>query len=266
MTKKIYLMAAILSIAGWLIAADSAFAQHGGHGGGHGGGGHGGGHAHVAHGGGGHASGGHGGGGHARVGHVGGGGHGRVGHGGGHAHVGHVGVGNHASVGHAGGGHAGVRRGGGYHNGYYHNGNRHNYYRGGYGYRRGYGYYSGDFGGYYPWYDNGGWYDNYPSDSYYDYPPASYDDESPYVAPAATAVSPAYIEVLVPNPQATVWFDGSLTTQTGTDRLFHTPPLTMGSAYSYRIRASWMEGGRAVTQARLVTVSPGQTATVDFTR
>jgi hypothetical protein len=49
MFNKFLLVPAILSIAGMLMAADSAFAQRGGHGGGghggwHGGGGHGGGH------------------------------------------------------------------------------------------------------------------------------------------------------------------------------------------------------------------------------
>src|ERR1700722_2766483 len=42
-----------------------------------------------------------------------------------------------------------------------------------------------------------------------------------FVAPApAVVIDYAEIRVLVPEPQARVWFDGSSTTQTGKDRLF----------------------------------------------
>jgi uncharacterized protein (TIGR03000 family) len=70
----------------------------------------------------------------------------------------------------------------------------------------------------------------------------------------------------VPDPQARVWFDGNSTSQTGTDRLFHSPLLTIGSTYSYQIRASWMRDGREVTPERTVSVTPGQTTIVDFTQ
>jgi uncharacterized protein (TIGR03000 family) len=76
----------------------------------------------------------------------------------------------------------------------------------------------------------------------------------------------ANVRVIVPDPQARVWFDGSLTSQTGTDRLYHTPYLTVGSTYRYQIRASWAKDGREVSQERTVSVTPGQTTLVDFTR
>ena len=66
----------------------------------------------------------------------------------------------------------------------------------------------------------------------------------------------------MPDPQARVWFDGTLTRQTGTDRIFQTAPLS--SSGTYRIRASWMEGNREVTREEVVSVTPNQTTVVDF--
>lgn len=102
---------------------------------------------------------------------------------------------------------------------------------------------------------------DYPPPLIVDAPPAIVP--SPPPAPAASTV--ANIRVLVPNPQAKVWFDGNLTSQAGTDRLFHTPSLTGGS-YSYRIRASWIQNGKEMVQEAVANVTPGQTTTVDFTR
>ena len=47
--------------------------------------------------------------------------------------------------------------------------------------------------------------------------------ENRYMAPAAA--NTATIRVLVGDPQAKIYFDGTLTKQEGTDRLFHTPAL-----------------------------------------
>ena len=190
MIKKLFLMPAILSIAGLLMAADSAFAYPGG---------------------------------------------------GGHGHV---------SGGHVGGGHGGGYYGGGYNRG---------------GYYGGVGLYApGIFGGYDPLYDSY----SYPRYSYYSAPAVQYyDPPTQYFAqPAPVVNNYANIRVIVPDPQARVWFDGNGTSSTGTERLFHTPSLTMGSTSSYQIRASWMQSGREVTQERTVSVTPGQTAMVDFSR
>jgi uncharacterized protein (TIGR03000 family) len=205
MMKKLFLLPAILSVAGLLMAADSAFAQRGG--GGHGGGGH-------------------------------------------------------SSGGHSSGGHYG----GGYnHGGYSHGGYNHGGYYGG-GYFGGLGVY-----GYDPWY-NGYSYPRYsyysaPATQYYDAPTQYYAPPAQYYAPPAPVVNNyGNVRVILPDPQASVWFDGNATSSTGTERLFNTPALTMGSTYSYRVRASWMQGGREVTQERTVSVTPGQTAMVDFSR
>ncbi len=87
--------------------------------------------------------------------------------------------------------------------------------------------------------------------------------------PAAEGPAPAQdgaanIEVILPDPQARVWFDGTLTRETGTDRQFTTPSLTTSG--TYRIRASWTEAGREVIQEKVVNVTPNQTTVVDFTR
>jgi uncharacterized protein (TIGR03000 family) len=158
------------------------------------------------------------------------------------------------------GGHGGGYNHGGYNHGYYHHG---------------YGYYPGIYGGAYPWYGADTSYDTYPRYSYYNASAVQYNDPpAQYYSPAAQYYAPpapvvndfANVNVIVPDPQARVWFDGNATSQAGTERLFHMPSLTMGSTYNYQIRASWMQGGREVSQVRTVSVTPGQTTMVDFTR
>ncbi len=150
--------------------------------------------------------------------------------------------------------------------------------RGGYGggyYRGGY-FYGGGIGigiGLYPY---GGYAYPYAYDplivprvAYY--PPVAGVDPgpgAPQVAGAPDGARPtnAEIRVLLPDPNAIVLFDGSKTTQTGTDRYFHTPPLTAGANNSYRIRAIWQENGKEMSREDIVPVAPGQGQIVDFTR
>ncbi|MBI3821434.1 MAG: hypothetical protein HY289_02015 [Planctomycetes bacterium] len=76
----------------------------------------------------------------------------------------------------------------------------------------------------------------------------------------------AQIRVIVPNAEARVMFDETLTKQVGTDRLFSTPALT-GTANTYRIRViTTMPGGREVTLERVLNVAPNMTYVLDFTR
>ena len=82
----------------------------------------------------------------------------------------------------------------------------------------------------------------------------------------AVAPNTANIRVFLTDPDAKVWFDGTLTTQGGLDRLYHTPTLTAGNNYSYRIRAAWMQNGKEMVQESVTQVTPGQTAVVDFTK
>jgi uncharacterized protein (TIGR03000 family) len=176
--------------------------------------------------------------------------------------------GGHGGGGHGGGGHGGGWSGGGHGGGHY-GGHGGGYYGGGF---YGGGYYGGlGLYGYDPWYDSYSYprysYYSAPAVQYYDPPAQYYDPPTQYYAPPAPVVNDyANVRVIVPDPQARVWFDGNGTSQGGADRLFHTPSLTMGSTYKYQIRASWMQGGREVTQERSVSVTPGQTAMVDFSR
>lgn len=166
-----------------------------------------------------------------------------------------------------------------------------------------YGYGSGYYGGGRGWYGNnyygsgyGGYYGNryspwgyssyYPSYSYsypsysYSYPSYSYSTPSysSYYSPSTDYYPPAtqqssqpqstagQIRVIVPDASARVWFDGHLTQQTGTDRTFTTPSMEASTVATYRVRASWTQGGREVVQERVVSVNASGSAVVDFTQ
>jgi uncharacterized protein (TIGR03000 family) len=133
----------------------------------------------------------------------------------------------------------------------------------------------GGYGGYgysgYPGYGYGG-YSPYYSDSQPYYQGPYYGDGSTmlpgtgYVAsypPSSELTNAASIVVLVPS-NAEVWFDGTKTSQTGSDRLFTTPSLTPGNTYSYEIRATWTANGAPVTQTRQVQVEAGKRSMVNF--
>ena len=74
----------------------------------------------------------------------------------------------------------------------------------------------------------------------------------------------AMVRVLLPDANAQIWFDGTVTTQQGMDRFFHSPALESGSTYSYTIKARWLENGRQIDRERSVRLEPGQPITVDF--
>src|SRR5262249_26329154 len=123
------------------------------------------------------------------------------------------------------------------------------------------------YGGYWPYYSGSTY--NYPYVNAYPYVdtyPYSYTD--PYAAydtpaPSYNVANSASVEVVVPDPNATVWFDGAVTNQKGTDRWFQTPVLESNATYT--IRASWNDGGRMVTRDKSVVVTPGETSVVNFT-
>ncbi len=74
------------------------------------------------------------------------------------------------------------------------------------------------------------------------------------------------VAVKVPSAYAQVWFNGQLTNATGVTRVFQTPDLPSGKAFSYTVRADWTQGGEPVSRERTVTVAAGKTAVVDFTK
>jgi uncharacterized protein (TIGR03000 family) len=65
---------------------------------------------------------------------------------------------------------------------------------------------------------------------------------------------------------ARLWFDGVLTTQTGTVRYFETPPLTPGKNYIYTARVKWFEKGKWVEQTTKIPVHAGDVQTVYLVR
>jgi uncharacterized protein (TIGR03000 family) len=79
-------------------------------------------------------------------------------------------------------------------------------------------------------------------------------------ARAQAGEAPAVINATVP-ADAQVWIDGTATTQTGTQRVFTSPPLATGKTYSYQVRV--VSGDRDDT--RKVVVQAGQRVAVNFT-
>ncbi len=77
------------------------------------------------------------------------------------------------------------------------------------------------------------------------------------------AATDAYLEVIVPNPQARVWVNGHATTSLGTNRLYVTTP-TPGSTQPYRVRASWKDNGQDVSVEWPVQVTTGRTNWINF--
>jgi len=157
-----------------------------------------------------------------------------------------------------GGGRGGGGRGG-YGGGYY----------GGRGYYGGYGLWYGGlgYGGYGGYRGYGGYYDG---GTYYPY----YGDVTPYYAPPSyqmppataslPAMAPITLEVILPDPQAQLWLDGTPTTMTGVDRIYVSPPMEVGYTYVYDVRATWNQGGQPVTVDRRVQVMPGRHNIVDL--
>jgi len=129
---------------------------------------------------------------------------------------------------------------------------------GGYG---GYGY--GGYGGGYG-YPYGGTTVQYvqPVQTVYEQTPIPVDTTP---APAVN-MAVATVKLVLPEANATVWFDGQTIAGTGLQRQFNTPLLESGYHYTYTVKGSWMQDGERITVERQVQVSPGETTLVDFTR
>ncbi len=102
--------------------------------------------------------------------------------------------------------------------------------------------------------------------NYVAYSPPVFTTRAPVVAPAAgllPADQPATVEVSTP-AGTILTVDGKRTSQTGTYRLFTTPPLATGQSYHYTIEATFMRGGKKVTQTQRVAVYAGGRSTASF--
>ena len=122
-------------------------------------------------------------------------------------------------------------------------------------------------------------YYSYPTYRYYDYGysygyPRSYTYSGSVYASRPASVregavaraNTARIEVLLPDPEGEVWFEGRKTRSTGTTRAFRTPPLEPGKAYTFKITAAWPHDGKLVTDERIIDLTAGRTVVLDFTR
>jgi uncharacterized protein (TIGR03000 family) len=116
------------------------------------------------------------------------------------------------------------------------------------------------------WYNDNGYYGN-QNPAYYG---GQYGQESGYYSPEmsgqgfAMGSNRVLIRLFVPNPEAHVWFEGSPTEQTGSDRLYISPPIDPGKNYSYTIKATWMENGKEVTKEQNLPVRANQQAMASF--
>jgi uncharacterized protein (TIGR03000 family) len=98
---------------------------------------------------------------------------------------------------------------------------------------------------------------SYSTPTYYS---RSYYAPPYYAAYPLTAESPqkrsARINFQVPS-DAKIWFGESDTVQTGMLRTFESPPLPVGSAYSYQVRVQWKHDGKDVTEDRNIIIHAG---------
>jgi uncharacterized protein (TIGR03000 family) len=76
----------------------------------------------------------------------------------------------------------------------------------------------------------------------------------------------ALIVVRVPQEFTEILFDGVRATSVGLTRYYSTPELPAGRASQYTITAVVNRNGQPVREERVVSVMPGQTTTVNFTR
>jgi uncharacterized protein (TIGR03000 family) len=74
---------------------------------------------------------------------------------------------------------------------------------------------------------------------------------------------PVQITIRVP-AEAKIWFDGEQTGQTGTTRVFVSPPLELGRDYHYEVRARWQDGEGTVERTRRLSFRAGETIGLDF--
>jgi uncharacterized protein (TIGR03000 family) len=193
--------------------------------------------------------------------------------------------------GHGGGGgsmHGGDGGGGGWHGGGgswgggHWDGGRGGYYGGRYGgypyFSLGLGYGWGGYGYGWPGYYSSPGYYSYDYPSYYSYPSYGYDESYPrisgYFDPSMSgsssgmAVNPNQVrlEVMVPDPNATLLIQGQPMSAIGSRRVFVSPDLQPGRSYTYTITLQRNVNGRMEDDTRQIDVQPGSSMQVDFTR
>jgi len=74
------------------------------------------------------------------------------------------------------------------------------------------------------------------------------------------------IRVLLPSPDARLWFEDLLMRSPGTERSFRSPALQPGKRYTYRVTASWRENGQVINHETHIAFSAGEDVLIDFRR
>jgi len=95
-------------------------------------------------------------------------------------------------------------------------------------------------------------------------PPADREEEAPPPRKVQQE-APATIEVRLPDATAEVAINGRPTQQSGTIRVFESPPLSAGQVFTYDVKARWLSNGRPTNDDRTLAVEAGKRFVVDFT-
>jgi uncharacterized protein (TIGR03000 family) len=75
------------------------------------------------------------------------------------------------------------------------------------------------------------------------------------------------LTIKVPDPNAMLYVDDTLTRQKGAERFFESPPVsTSKKYYYYKLKVTWLEGGKEKTESRKVKVEPGKENNIDLTK
>lgn len=85
----------------------------------------------------------------------------------------------------------------------------------------------------------------------------------PVVSQESPTSQPAYLRVRLP-AGAELLVDGTRTKQSGSERLFESPPLPAGRRFIYNLKATWKEGGKDVVREEVTRVEAGKESVVDF--
>jgi uncharacterized protein (TIGR03000 family) len=113
----------------------------------------------------------------------------------------------------------------------------------------------------------GGVYYNTPQFTYAGNSSSYYYNASGYgvAASASPDASLATARIILRVPaDASVYFDDEPTRQSSSERVFDTPPLSVGKDYTYNVRVEVIRQGTVHRTTRSVDVQAGRTVTVDF--
>jgi uncharacterized protein (TIGR03000 family) len=112
----------------------------------------------------------------------------------------------------------------------------------------------------------------YPSGNSYYYSSPSVTYSQPSIVQGSSEEAESFtrgdtrVQVILPDPNAEVWFDGFRSEAIGEVRSYGFPDDRQGETRTHKFTAKFMRDGRMVTETREVKVTGGTSATVDFTK